>query len=447
MTLAYRPRWAQAITGTLALGVVGVLTATPALLLAALIPLGFVAYSAVTTAPVEPSDLAFTRDLERTSLVPGETTRVELTVENPTDRPVTSLHLVDGVPESAVVTAGTPRLGTALASGETCTVEYTVSGQRGLHAFSPPRVRTRNLSGVFAATEEVSVAGDAAVEFSVSLEHVSIPAETMPFVGPLATDVGGPGVEFHSTREYRASDPRNRIHWRSYAKSGDLSTVNYREHRAARIVVVVDARSETRVTAHPGTPSGSALGAYAGLLALQSLHDDGHAVGLAVFGLADDAGTGRAPAWVSSDASNVAVRADRLCTAAATPVEAGSNLDPSPAASAETQLDRLRKQLPADAQVLFVSAAVDDFPVTVANALRTHGHVVTVVSPDALSPLGDESAGQWRGTRRSRRPPSACSASTVANDSASCGRWASPSSTGTATRRCRSRSRPHSTHW
>jgi uncharacterized protein (DUF58 family) len=218
----------------------------------------------------------------------------------------------------------------------------------------------------------------------------------MPFVGPLATDVGGPGVEFHSTREYRASDPRNRIDWRSYAKTGELTTINYREHRAARVVVVVDARAETRVAAHPGTPNGGALGAYAGLLALQALSEDGHAVGLAVFGLADDAATGRAPAWISSDASDVRERAERLCTAAAVPAEADADLDTSPTASADTQLDRLVKRLPADAQVLFVSAAVDDFPIRVANDLRTHDHVVTVVSPDALSPVGDgASAGQW----------------------------------------------------
>jgi uncharacterized protein (DUF58 family) len=142
VSVTYRPRWTQAVTGSLALAVVGVVTATPALLVAAVVPLGFVTYSAFTTAPVAPSDLEFERRIERPSLFPGETTAVELVVRNPTDRPVTSLHVVDGVPDNAVVTEGTPRLGTALERGGECVVEYTVSGQRGLHAFSPPRVRT-----------------------------------------------------------------------------------------------------------------------------------------------------------------------------------------------------------------------------------------------------------------------------------------------------------------
>jgi len=57
---------------------------------------------------------------------------------------------------------------------------------------------------------------------------------TTKYHGRVPTDVGGAGVEFHATREYRRGDPVKRIDWNRRARTGELATLELREERAPR---------------------------------------------------------------------------------------------------------------------------------------------------------------------------------------------------------------------
>ncbi|WP_435366159.1 DUF58 domain-containing protein [Haloarchaeobius sp. DYHT-AS-18] len=404
-------RWRGVTAATVAFVAAGVATGRPELLLAGAIPLVFVAYSALSTVAPVGDGLRVERTVAPAAPIPGQRVTVTLTVENTGDRALTDVRLVDGVPDGMTVVDGSPVGAVSLRPGASTDLTYTLVPQRGTHEFAPVAVRARSLSASAVVTEDVATTGTETVDCRVTVEDMPVQDQTMFFTGPLATDTGGPGVEFHQTRDYRRGDPMNRIDWRRLAKRGELVTIEYQEHRSARVVVVLDSREEARQSAATGFPTGATLSAYAGALALDALADAGHQVGLAAFGI-QTPGDGRtpAPAWVGPGSGRgFTARAAQVVDAATAtdgvgasgPLTGGagtgdgddrkSGAQAVAADGGSAELDRLLARLPSDAQVLFVTPALDDFPVTVARTLRGYGHRTTVLSPDVT---GGRSAGQ-----------------------------------------------------
>jgi uncharacterized protein (DUF58 family) len=291
--------------------------------------------------------------------------------------------------------------------------------------------------------------GATQLDCRVAVADIPLRRQTTAHAGTLPTDAGGPGIEFHSTRDYQRGDPASRINWRRYAKTGDLSTVNYRERRAAAVVLAVDARAESDVAARSDTPSGASLSAYAAAQAVEPLEGSGHQVGLAVFGVEDPA-TGTNPAWVApgtGDAHHARIatvldaavdgptdpehggetEADEttepetadapLATAdggswldgtggtdgAGQTGDAQENTDPRQngdsatddgsksgkrAASVPTSdalVGRFLERIDPGTQVVVCSPALDDFPAALARRLAADSHRVTAVSPDVTA--------------------------------------------------------------
>ncbi|WP_157513227.1 DUF58 domain-containing protein [Halapricum sp. CBA1109] len=295
-------RFSAGLSGTLFLVSLGLLYGEPSVLLLALVPLGYVAYGALSTPP-EPT-LSVERSLSARTVGPGDTATVEVTVTNTGDRTLPDVRVVDGVPESLVVSEGSPRGFASLRSGESLTLSYAVVATRGEYEFDPPTVRCRSLSATRVVTRPAAVDGDETLVCSTTVERPPVERATQTRTGTLPTDSGGAGLAFHSTREYRHGDPTSRIDWRRLAKTDDLSTVNYREEHAPRTVVVVDARPPTRVVPEAGYPSGAELAGYAANRTYESLTAAGHGVGVAALGL-DDVGVeghdGETIPWVSAE--------------------------------------------------------------------------------------------------------------------------------------------------
>jgi uncharacterized protein (DUF58 family) len=290
-------RWSGGLAGAVVLAVGGLLAESAVLLVAAAIPVAYVVYGAVDAVDFDPSMVAVERRLDREAAFPGDRVGVALTVTNESDRPLADLRVVDHVPEAVTVVDGHDRRALSLRPGESETVEYTVVARRGEHEFGPVGLRARSSSGGDVATVEVTPRGSTSMTCRPDLEGVPLDRRTRQFVGSVAADTAGAGVEFHSTREYRAGDPVSRIDWRRLAKSQELTTVNYREHRSARVVVAVDARDPSYVSPVPGTPTAGAICGYGGRRVFEVLRDAGHGVGAAGFGLPDEDGGG-GPAWV-----------------------------------------------------------------------------------------------------------------------------------------------------
>ncbi|WP_275738068.1 DUF58 domain-containing protein [Halorhabdus sp. SVX81] len=371
----------------------GIVTATPMLVIAATLPLGFVLQGAVARSP-SVEQVRVRRDLDPETPLPGQPVEVTLTVENVGDGAIPDLRFVDGVPDELGVTAGSPIGGGSLRSGASLSQTYTLAADRGVYQFDPVTLRARNLSGTRRSTETVEPSGEDRFECRVAIEDVPIRQDTTTYAGQLATDTGGPGIEFYATREYQPGDPVKRIDWNQYARTGSLSTVEYREQRVAHVAVITDSRPPAHVAATQTQPTGATLSAYAATLAVEVLAGEGHHVSAGALGIPDpETGTGP-PAWVGvEERASFAAHAGAVFNAAATGTKttdqrataaddgAAGTAQPTPATDGGRQFQRLQAQLPAGAQVLLCSPVADDAVVDLVEQLRAEGHAVTVLSP------------------------------------------------------------------
>lgn len=353
---------------------VGILAQEPAVLLAGVVGIGYVAYA--RAALFGDAAVAIERSIADPRPDPGDAVEVTVTITNTGDRPIPDLRVVDGVPAALAVEAGSPRLGTALAAGEATTLTYTVTARRGAHEFQPTVVLSRDLAGArergrldHAETELVCTPTLEPLD-----EAVPLRAGATRSVGPLETDQGGPGLAFHSVREYRPGDSPTRIDWRRSARTGELTTLEFHEERAATVVLVVDARPSAYVSPDDATPhavdrSVDAVGSIAA-----TLLRGGNRVGVAAVSTTE--------CWMAPGAG--AAHRARIQELLAT----HAGLAPVPAdAAVNTYLwvKRLRKRLPDEAQVVFVSPLCADGAGRPARALEAAGYPVTVLSPDPTS--------------------------------------------------------------
>ena len=432
-------RWRTAIAPAALLVAVALWTGSRVLFVAAALPLGYLAYGALSTVPDVTEAVSVERSLSTDTPFPGEHVAVTVAVENEGGRSIPDLRVVDSVPGGVTPVSGTPRSVVGLRPGERHEVTYELVAQRGAHEFGSVSVRARSLSAAATSSGRVTPSGDASLFCRVHVEDAPVRDQTMRFVGAIPTETGGAGLEFHSTRQYQRGDPMNRIDWRRLAKTGDLTTVDYRVEEAARVMVVVDARDSVAVSCGPEYPSSRELSSYAAELSTDVLLSEGHEVGIGVFGMALPGTRGDGSPSVLEPSSGGSFRAhvSAVCSAVAEgdpdlaatatrrserrgegrPGDGGTgsasaddgtagarasrSASGSRSASSSTSPDggvddaaratrRLRAFLDSQTQVLFVTPALDAFPLSVVRTLSGHGHAVTVVSPDVTD---DETLG------------------------------------------------------
>ena len=388
-TVRQTNRWRGVSAVALLAGGLGVLFSSPVVLLSGVVGVAFAAYVRTASAP-DPA-LEVTRTLSDDDPLPGDEVVVRLAVENVGDATLPDLRVVDGVPDAIPVTDGSARLGTALRPGKTAHLSYTVEAERGEHAFDSVTAVARDFSG---ATEvETAVECETALTCVPKLgTTVDVPlrAQTTQYTGRVTTDTGGSGVEFHATREYRRGDPLSRVDWNRLARTGELTTIDFREERAASVVVVVDTREEAYLSRGEGERNAVQQGVDAAGKVVTQLLDAGDRVGLASLG--------PETCWLApgSGSDHRARARDLLATHPAfAPVPSGGTFYPT------SRLKWVRKRLPAAAQVVFVTPLCDDFGVRAARRLDAQGHLVTVLSPD---PTAAGSPGERLArTRRAHR--------------------------------------------
>lgn len=401
-----RPRWRGAVAAAVALAGAGLWQGNGTLLLAATLPLGYLAYGAASTAAV-PDDLVVSRSIEPSTAPPGRPVSVALTVRNESDRTLSDVRVVDGVPTDLAVLDGSPRGGETLAAGEAFTLDYTVVARRGEHGFDSPRVRVRGTGGGAIATAVRSPEGDDALVCRLDADAPPLSDRESDRVGQLATDDPGDGSAFHSTREYRRGDDAGRIDWRGYAKRGTLATVNYERWVSTPAVFVLDAREQSRVAAGPGRPSAVELGAYATTRALASLLRAGHRVGVAVVGVDGDGPAGLT--WLEpGDGRDHRARALSLLESAADAAASGRGEEAETSAAeagetvdAERQFRKVLDLAGPRTQLVAVSPLLDDEPVRAVETWARVGRPRTVLSPDVTAV--NTVSGQYEQVRRRTR--------------------------------------------
>lgn len=400
MTVQPTRRW-RGVTGiALLAGALGLFTTKPGVLLVAVVGVIYAVYPRLSVPPAV--DLAIERTVSDQRPEPGAAVEVTVEVENTSDRTLPDVRLVDGVPSMLSVTEGSPRHATALPPGGSVAFSYCVEAMYGSHRFHPVTAIGRDLSGAHEVTEEFDIEDTIRCHQPVDAVPVRQPSRRHA-TGPLPTDSGGDGITFQQTRGYRAGDPIHRIDWRRFAKTGDLSTVEFGGERAASMVLVVDTREVAYRAPADGEPHGVAYGVTVAEQLLSALLDGQHTVGLASFG--------QPSCWLRPDVGDGhRRRAMRLLTNH----PAFSRYPPSgdrPRGDGTEQAHELRRRLRSDQQLLIISPLADGAIVEATLALEAAGHAVMVVSPDVSSPrtLGSqlariERAQRIRTLRRSNVP-------------------------------------------
>lgn len=386
------------VVALVAIGV-GALAESPAVVLAGVVGVGYAGFARTFVAPSPELSLERTVSDERPE--PGDELEVTLTVTNDGDAPVPDLRLVDGVPPGLAVTDGSARLGTALRPGETVRLAYTVVARRGSHRFDPVLLVTRDLS--CSRERETLLDSPTTIVCEPPLRPTAVPIRLRPtaatIAGRLRVAEGGAGTEFHSVREYRRGDSRNRIDWNRRARTGELATLEFHEERAARVLVLVDARAASYLAPEPGVAHAVDRSVDAAGRLAASLLDRGDAVGLAALGPTGRDGSTAEPCWLAPGSG--ATHRARLRELLATHPQF-STFPPNRETSWYTQLRGIRRRLSSDTQVVLLTPLCDRASERMARRLDARGHAVTVVSPD---PTTDRTAGQQlaRVARRIRR--------------------------------------------
>lgn len=284
MTLRQTNRWRGIVAVAFVSIGAGLLAKSPGLLLLAIAGVGYALYARVVPAPEAPT-VELSRSVSDDEPASEEAVTVTLTVRNTGDTWLPDVRVVDGVPARLPVIAGTPRVATSLRPGGSTTIEYTVEARPGNHRFDPATIIVRNVAG--SAERSTDVATSTVIDCFSQLSDVPVRDHTSAHPGPVPTTGDGRGIEFHRTREYQPGDPLDRIDWRQYARSGELTTIEFRPERAASVVIGIDVGTATAPSsplAHPVTSDGLAKARAVANRMATSLTNRGHAVGLASLG-------------------------------------------------------------------------------------------------------------------------------------------------------------------
>jgi uncharacterized protein (DUF58 family) len=382
-------------TAGLAVGVgaavVGTMLGNAAVLLSAVVGCAYAAYGYAMPDPG--TDLNVERWVETASPLPGAAVGVSFAVTNEGETAVPDLRVSDAPPEGLEVTGGETGLATSLAPGETVELSYRVEATTGTHAFGAAELTVRNVSGTARFRKEASLETELSCDYS--LGEVPLSDQTTPFEGRVPADSGGSGTEFYATREYQPGDPPNRIDWNRYARTRDPSTVEFREHRAAKVVVVLDADSPAAAARRSTTADPATLGRHAAREIVADLLAAKNGVGAARIDRFDTTAVGRREliTYLQPQSDDLqSTRAERLFAVRLDDLGAALRHDPDLGTDAAGRCVRFKQDatarmvgtLPAETQVIVLSPLFDDAQVDTIVRLQRAGHDVTVVMPDVL---------------------------------------------------------------
>src|SRR5262245_59927889 len=174
----------------------------------------------------------------------GETITVELEAENTAALPKLQVWLVDE-PPPALAPEGRPLLPLHLPPLGKARAGYRVRlQQRGRHRFNGLRLVSVDPLGL----SVVAAPMEAPAEILVYPRIVPLTERCLPsgagsqgFRDDVFTRRGD-GATFHGIREYQPGDPLRRVHWRSSARWGRLTVVEFDDERSCDLVLALETR-------------------------------------------------------------------------------------------------------------------------------------------------------------------------------------------------------------
>lgn len=210
------------------------------------------------------------------SAVEGEAVTVTLSVENLDRWPKPHLVVADRLPPGLTREEGLASPLSLEGSG-TAEVIYALRAQkRGCYTLGPLEVTAADPLGIFQFRAETPVDSTLIIYPS----PVPIPLPFLPGGNPYgasplhSAEMRGEGSEFYGIREYQPGDPLRRVHWRSSARTGRLTVVEYEHDVSVDVTLVLDTQegSETRWDGAKGKESKETTLEYAVTLAASIAH-------------------------------------------------------------------------------------------------------------------------------------------------------------------------------
>ncbi len=350
----------------------GVGVQDPGLVLAGAVGIGYIVYANSGEAPT--GQLVAERTFSTDHPVPGDVFEVRLTVKNAGEQFLPDVRIIDELPEGLSVVEGMPSRSAALRPGSMVMITYQVEARAGTHRFERTRAILRSLNGSHECTQLLDVPAEITCKPRPEPIDADVPLRTSAarYVGQLRTDTAGEGIEFQAVREYRPGDRLSRIDWTRYARTKELTTIDFHEEKAATIVLMIDARADAYLA--PDADSLNAVHRSVGMAnrVLVSLVNAGHRVGLAAM-------SPREPCWLSPSASrNVEDEARALLTE-------HHSFDASPPTEEFRTfgwVEWFAARAPRDSQVLMFSPLCDPLIEEAIVRVEARGHPVTIISPD-----------------------------------------------------------------
>lgn len=188
--------------------------------------------------------LEATRHLSLERASPGQDVDVTVTVIN-RGSSLDELLLEDMIPAGLTVRSALSRHLLRLASGDSYTFAYTVSGPRGAYVFDGLAVQVNDPLAVTSSKARVEAKGRLFVLPALTrVRNIVIrPRRTRVYAGTIPARAGGTGTEFFGVREYQPGDPPHSINWRASARYSETLYANeYQQERVADVGIVLDGR-------------------------------------------------------------------------------------------------------------------------------------------------------------------------------------------------------------
>ncbi len=197
--------------------------------------------------------LEATRDLSGQRVSSDQDVHVTVTVTNHGST-LEEVLLSDLIPSGLTVRSGpspssrTNRHLLRLASGDSYTFTYTVSGPRGGYEFERLEAQVNDHLAVSSSRVRIEAQGHLFVlPPVVRVRSIAIrPRRTRVYAGAIPARAGGTGTEFFGVREYQPGDSPHSINWRASARYSDTLFANeYQQERVADVGIVLDGRMKT----------------------------------------------------------------------------------------------------------------------------------------------------------------------------------------------------------
>jgi uncharacterized repeat protein (TIGR01451 family) len=314
----------------------------------------------------EKVSLEATRQLSLERAAPNQEVEMTVTVTNHGSN-LEEVLLDDLVPKGLTVRLKSSRHLVRLASGETFTFAYTVSGPRGSYAFDGLEAQVNDHLAVRRFRVRLEAKGRLFVLPPViRLRHIAIrPRRTRVYAGSIPARAGGTGTEFFGVRDYQPGDPPHSINWRASARSVEaLYSNEYQQERVADVGIVVDGRLRTNEFARGHSLFDHSVQAAASIA--DALLNQGNRVGLLLYSTY--------LGWTLPGYGRI--QRERILHALANAKTGDSQVF--------SNLEHIPTRLfPPESQIIFVSPLIDDdFKPLV--QLRAQGYDVLVISPNPV---------------------------------------------------------------